>query len=137
MRAPDLYQRLVSAMENLGYSRWSTTLSFRDVPEDDADRLFQVVPLSVEPQIRRLGAEAGTRFIVAARKWRVSVLYRVRGSVLDIVRERVLPEEERISDLLLSLEESVSVAAAYDDTDDAGGVIRLAFELDTKYDRPA
>lgn len=137
MRAPDLYQQIVGAMETLGYTRWRTTLSFREVPEAGADRLFQVVPVSVEPQIALLGLNAGTYAIDTIRKFRISVLYRVLGSVFDVIRQRVLVEEERITDLLLSMDEAVSVTATYADADEGGGFVLLSLELEARYDRPA
>ncbi len=137
VRAPDLYQKIVSAMEALGYERWTETLSFRAVPETRADRLFTVKPASVEAQTRLRAAEPGTYALVSPRTWTVDVLFRVAGSVLDILRERVLPEEERITDLLLSLDEAESVAAEYADADEGGGIIRLSLTLATRSDRPA
>ena len=132
MRAPEIYQRIVAVMTALGFTRWSNTLSFREVPEDEADGLFQVLPVGAEPQVAFVGSD----FIDTGRKWRVSVLFRVLGSVPEIVQDRVLPAEESITDALLALEEAESVSSTYSDTDDAGGIIRLSLDFATRYDRP-
>lgn len=132
MRAPEVYQRIVGVMESLGYTRWRRTLSFREVPALQADGLFQVVPASVEPQ----AAGSGGRCIDTSRTWRVTALFRVLGSVPEIVQDRVLPEEERITDALLGLGEVESVSASYSDSDEGGGFISLSLEILTQYDRP-
>lgn len=131
MTAATIYAHIVAALVALGYDQWRTTLSFREVPEAQADGLFQVVPVSTDPQVKFIGSS----FLDIGRKWRVSVLFRVAGSVADIVEDRVLPAEEAITDALLALEESESVSSEYSAVDDAGGIIRLSLELATRYDR--
>ncbi len=131
MTAATIYAHIVAALVALGYDQWRTTLSFREVPEASADGLFQVIPVSTDPQVEFIGSS----FIDTARKWRVSVLFRVSGSVADIVEDRVLPAEEAITDALLALEETESVSSSYSDADDAGGIIQLSLELATRYDR--
>ena len=100
MVAADIYAHIVTAMVALGYHQWTTTLSFREVPEASADHLFQVLPFSTDPQVEFIGSS----FIDTSRKWRVSVLFRVAGSVSNIVKTRVLPAEEAISAYYLPLE---------------------------------
>lgn len=131
MTAATIYAHIVAALVALGYDQWRTTMSFREVPEALADGLFQVIPVSTDPQV----AFIGSGFIDTGRKWRVSVLFRVAGSVPDIVEDRVLPAEEAITDALLALEETESVSSAYSDVDDAGGIIQLSLEVSTRYDR--
>lgn len=131
MTAATIYAHIVAALVALGYDQWRTTMSFREVPEALADGLFQVIPVSTDPQVEFIGSS----FIDTGRKWRVSVLFRVAGSVPDIVEDRVLPAEEAITDALLGLEETESVSSAYSDVDDAGGIIQLSLEVSTRYDR--
>lgn len=132
MLAADVYRHLVDALEALGYARWSPTLSFREVPAEQADGKFQVVPAATEPQSAGIGAAC----IDTMRTWSATVLFRVLGSVTQIVEDRVLPAEEAITDALLGLEEVESVASSYTSADDGGGFISLSLAIVTRYDRP-
>jgi len=134
--AADAYGHIVSAMTGLGYTQWTKALSFREVPEASADKLFVVVPSSTDPQLRLLGVSGGSHTIDTSRKWRISVLFRAVDSVItEVMKLRVLPAEEAITDALLALTEAVSATATYLDSDDAGGLIVLTIELATRYDR--
>ena len=129
--ASSVYQQLVAALVSLGYDRLTTTWSFRDVPEEESDRKFQVLPGDVEAQQR--SSRAGC--VETLRAFRVAVLYGSLAQTSDVVEGRVLPDEERITNALLDLSFVETVSCAYSDTDELGGRIVATFTVQTSYDR--
>jgi hypothetical protein len=127
-----LYRAIVESLERLGYQRLKTTWSFRDVPEGAADRLFQVLPGDVEEQSR----SARGICVSTTRRLHVAVLFGVLQHP-NIIEERVLPEEERITDALLDLRDVDGVRVTYADTDELGGRIVAVFVVTSSYERPA